>query len=61
MSFRDVEEMLSERHIVATSETIRQWFLKFGTMIAVNLRKMTPGPNARWHHLRYGLLAAARR
>ncbi|GHO90435.1 hypothetical protein KSF_004830 [Reticulibacter mediterranei] len=30
LSFRDVEELLSQRRIVVTYETVRQWYLKFG-------------------------------
>ncbi len=30
LSFRDVEELLAERGVVVTYETIRQWCLKFG-------------------------------
>ncbi len=29
LSFRDVEELLAERGVVVTYETIRQWCLKF--------------------------------
>jgi putative transposase len=30
LSFRDVEELLSQRGIVVTYETVHQWCLKFG-------------------------------
>lgn len=30
LSYRDVEELLAERGIIVTSETIRQWARKFG-------------------------------
>ena len=30
LSFRDVEELLAERGIDASYETVRRWFLKFG-------------------------------
>ena len=40
LSLRDVKELLSERGIVVTNETVRRWFLKFGSLIAANLRKM---------------------
>ena len=30
LSFRDVEELLAQRGIVVTYETVRQWCLKFG-------------------------------
>ncbi len=31
LSFRDVEEMLAERGLDISSETIQRWFLKFGS------------------------------
>ena len=39
LSFRDVEEMLAERGVDASNETVRRWFLKFGRLIASNLRR----------------------
>ena len=39
LSFRDVEEMLAERGVDASNETVRRWFLKFGRLIASNLRQ----------------------
>ncbi len=30
LSFRDVEELLAQRGIVVTSETVWQWFLTYG-------------------------------
>ena len=38
LSFRDVEELLAERGIVVTYESIRRWVLKFGPAYARNLR-----------------------
>ena len=38
LSSRDVEELLAERGIVVTSETVRQWCLKFGQTFATELR-----------------------
>ena len=48
LSLRDVEEMLAERGIVVTYETIRCWIIKFGPQIAINLRRRRQAPNARW-------------
>ena len=42
LSFRDVEEMLAERGLDVSYETIRRWFLKFGTVMAANLRRTRP-------------------
>jgi transposase-like protein len=49
LSFRDVEEMLAERGIDVSNETVRRWFLKFGRLIACNLRRCRPRPSPRWH------------
>jgi transposase-like protein len=48
-SFRDVEELLAERGIVVTHESIRRWVLTFGPMIAHRLRARRPKPHDRWH------------
>ncbi len=49
LSFRDVEEMLAERGVDASNETVRRWFLEFGRLIARNLRRSRPQPSPRWH------------
>jgi len=49
LSFRDVEEMLAERGIDVSYETIRYWALKFGRLFAQNLRRSSPRPTGRWH------------
>ena len=49
LSFRDVEEMLAERGIDVSYETIRCWVLKFGRLFAQNLRRSGPGPTGRWY------------
>ena len=49
LSFRDVEDLLAERGIDVSNETVRRWFLKFGRLIAGNLRRSRPRASARWH------------
>jgi putative transposase len=49
LSFRDVEEMLAERGLDVSYETIRRWFLKFGSLIAANLRRTRPTRTDHWH------------
>ena len=49
LSFRDVEELLAQRGIEVSYETIRCWTLKFGPLIAANLRRRRSPPSARWH------------
>ena len=44
LSYRDVEELLAQRGIVVTYETVRQWCLKFGQTYANELR-MDYGPH----------------
>lgn len=49
MSFRDVEDLLAERGVEVSNESIRCWALKFGPAIARNLRCGRPSPTPRWH------------
>ena len=50
LSFRDVEDLLAERGVDVSNETVRRWFLKFGRLISGNLRRRRPRASARWHH-----------
>lgn len=49
LSLRDVEELLSQRGIEVSYETIRCWTRKFGRQFAHNLRCSRPRPTGRWH------------
>src|ERR687886_752258 len=49
LRFRDFEELLAERGIVVTYESIRRWVLTFGPAIARRLRARRPKPHGRWH------------
>jgi len=49
LSFRDAEELLAQRGIVVTSETVRQWCLKFGQTYANQLRRRRPRCGDTWH------------
>ncbi len=49
LSYRDVEEMLAERGVIVTYETIRQWGRKFGQAYANGLRRHCPRPGDKWH------------
>src|ERR671922_1831388 len=49
LSYRDVEELLAERGLDLSYETVRRWVLKFGPLIARKLRQGRPRPSARWH------------
>ena len=49
LSYRDVEELLAERGLDISYETVRSWVLKFGPVIARRLRRRRPRPSNRWH------------
>ena len=49
LSLRDVEEMLAQRGIEVSYESIRCWTIKFGPLIARNLRRRQAAPSPRWH------------
>jgi transposase-like protein len=48
-SYRDVEDVLAERGIDVSYETVRRWALKFGAIIARKLRRGQSRPDVRWH------------
>src|SRR5580704_8391905 len=49
LSYRDVEELLAERGLDISHETVRRWVLNFGPAIARRLRQRRPRPSDRWH------------
>src|SRR6059058_221979 len=49
LSYRDVEELLAERGLEASYESVRRWVLKFGPRFARRLRRLRPRPSDRWH------------
>ncbi len=48
LSFRDVEDLLAERGITVSYETVRRWVDHFGPMTAADLRKRRPKPHTSW-------------
>jgi putative transposase len=49
LSLRLVEEMLLERGIDVSYETVRRWSVKFGPLLARELRRRAPRPGDIWH------------
>src|SRR5260370_29233041 len=49
LSYRDVEELLAQRGIAVTYETVGQWCLKFGQTSANELRRRRPRCGDTWH------------
>jgi putative transposase len=49
LSLRLVEEVLLERGIVVSYETVRRWAMKFGPEFARRLRRKVPGPYDIWY------------
>ena len=49
LSLRDVEDLLAERGVAVSYETVRRWVNYFGPMIAADLRKRRPKPHPTWH------------
>jgi putative transposase len=47
--YRDVEDLLAERGLDISYETVRRWVLKFGPLIARTLRQRRPRPSDQWH------------
>jgi transposase-like protein len=49
LSSREVEELLAERGVAVSDETIRRWCRKFGPTFADGLRRRRPRPGDKWH------------
>src|ERR671925_971950 len=49
LSYRDVEDLLAERGVEVSYETVRRWVLKFGPVFAKRLRHARPTPSRHWH------------
>ena len=49
LSYRDVEELLAQRGLDVSYESIRRWVLKFGPEFAQRIRQRRPRPSSRWH------------
>jgi putative transposase len=49
LSFRDVEELLAERRVQVSYETVRRWVAKFGALYAEELRRRERRVGRTWH------------
>ncbi len=49
LSLRDAEELLAERGIEVSYETIRRWVARFGPAYARKLRRLRPKAHLQWH------------
>jgi len=49
LSLREVEELMLERGVDVSYETIRRWTVKFGPLIAQVLRRRQPRSGDVWH------------
>lgn len=49
VSLRDVQELMAERGVAVTYETVHQWYRKFGPAYAQALRRRRPRPGDKWH------------
>src|ERR1700722_2583085 len=49
LSYRDVEDLLAERGLDVSYESVRRWVLKFGPLFARELRRRRHRPTSRWH------------
>jgi len=49
LSYRDVEDLLAERGLDVSYETVRRWVGRFGPLFARELRLRRARPTGRWH------------
>ena len=49
LSFRDIEELMVERGVDVSYETIRRWVEKFGSTYAKRIKSRSESPSPVWH------------
>lgn len=49
LSYREVEELMLQRGVIVSYETIRRWCQKFGQAYADGLRRRRPAAGGKWH------------
>jgi putative transposase len=49
LSLRDVEDLLAERGVIVSYESIRVWCQRFGVQVAARIRRDRPAPTYKWH------------
>jgi len=49
LSYRDVSDLLLERGIVVSHQTIKKWNIRFGILFSDELKKRRARPTRRWH------------
>lgn len=49
LSYREVEELMLQRGVTVSYETVRRWCRKFGQSYADGLRRRRPAPGDKWH------------
>ncbi len=58
LSYRDVEELLAERGVQVSYETVRRWVAKFGSQYAEDLRVREARRGRTWHLDEMAILSA---
>ncbi|MFI6063265.1 IS6 family transposase, partial [Streptomyces sp. NPDC051286] len=49
LSYREVEELMLQRGVIVSYETVRRWCVKFGRACADGLRRRRSRPGDKWH------------
>ncbi len=49
LSLRDVKTTLTARGVVVSYESVREWGLRFGRLLANALKRRRPRPGDKWH------------
>ena len=55
LSLRNVEDLLQERGIDVSHETVRFWWNRFGPLFAAQIKKRRAGPGRNWSNWQWHL------
>jgi putative transposase len=60
LSYRDLEDLLAERGLDVSYETVRRWVSKCGPLVARELRRRRPQPTSQGHLDEMAVMIAGR-
>ena len=49
LSYRDVSDLLIERGIVVSHQTVKEWNMRFGSLFSDEIKRRRRRPSRRWH------------